>query len=173
MRLHLLGLSLVYGRADVAIVAIWLGNVAVGIYSPAVSLVMTALLIPLTIYNVILPLLSRAHAEDRRALARLSLEATAGSAPLGLLMAGTLALLSHVIVRIILGEQYQDVGTVLFILSGVLLFRAPSFVLAAIITAVGWQTQRYDPSHCGCHEYWCQSLCGHVGGLWGLQRSSC
>ena len=137
-----LGLSLVYGRADVAIVAIWLGNAAVGIYSPAVSLVMTALLIPLTIYSVVLPLLSRAHAEDQAALARLAVETTVGSTLLGLIMGGALAFLSTMIVRIIFGEQYLAVGDLLFILSGVILFRCPSFALASIITAVGWQRHR-------------------------------
>lgn len=137
-----LALALIYGRADIAIVAAWLGSAAVGIYSPAVSLVMTMLLIPLTIYTVSLPSLSRAHAEEQGVLYRLTLELTAGSALLGLLVGGGLALSAHWLVRLVFGEQYLAVGAILSILSGVVLLRCVSFALAAAITAVGWQVQR-------------------------------
>ncbi len=137
-----LALALIYGRADVAIVAYWLGSAAAGIYSPAISLVMTVLLIPLAIYNVILPLLSQAHGEDIALLRRRSRQFTFGSLLLGLGLGGGMALAAHLLIRLLFGEKFQAAGDVLFTLSGVVALRCVSFALAAIITAVGWQTRR-------------------------------
>jgi O-antigen/teichoic acid export membrane protein len=137
-----LALALIYGRADITIVAAWLGSADVGIYAPAVSLVMTLLLIPLSIYSVVLPPLSRAHAEDRTALQRLAMEVTLGSALVGIVTGGALALSADLVVRLIFGPQYLAVGTILVILSGVVVLRCISFAVAAVLTAVGWQTQR-------------------------------
>lgn len=137
-----LALALIYGRADVAIVAYWLGNAATGIYSPAVSVITTTFLIPLAIYNVMLPLLSRTHAEDGRAMYKLAVQLTLGSLLIGLVVGGTIALTAYPLAHLLFGEKFQGVDHVLVILSGVATLRCVSFALAAVLTAIGWQTRR-------------------------------
>ncbi|MEZ4675710.1 MAG: oligosaccharide flippase family protein [Caldilineaceae bacterium] len=171
-----LGLSLVYGRADVAIVAIWLGNVAVGIYSPAVSLVMTALLIPLTIYNVILPLLSRAHAEDRRAFGAFVAGGHGRRCAIGIIDGRNLGTpiprnCSHYF-----GRTVSGCGDCSFYSEWRASLSRPFVCFGcAIITAVGWQTQRtlLDQAIAAVMNVVPISFCGPRWGIMGLQRSSC
>lgn len=137
-----LALALIYGRADVAIIAHWLGSTATGIYAPAISLVMTVLLVPMAIYNVMLPLLSRAHAEHHANLNKRIVQLVLGSALLGMGMGAALALSAHALAYFIFGEKFQATGDILFVLSSVVVLRSISFALAAVITAVGWQGQR-------------------------------
>lgn len=136
------GLSLIYGRADTAIAAQWLGSEAAGLYSSAMSLMSMALLMPLAVYLVMLPILSRAHAQHSPALLRLTRQLLGWSTLAGLGLGAMLALVAEPLMRLIYGAQYAESGAVLTIFSGVLALRFVSFALAVLITAVGWQTRR-------------------------------
>jgi len=135
-------LSLIYGRADTAIAAQYLGNEAAGLYSSAMSLMSMALLMPLAIYLVMLPILSRAHAEHSPRLLQLAKRMVGWNVVAGLLLGSLLALIAEPLMRLIYGVQYAESGAVLTIFSGVLALRFVSFALAVFITAVGWQGRR-------------------------------
>lgn len=136
------GLSLIYGRADTAIAAHWLGNEAAGLYSSAMSIMSMALLMPLAIYLVMLPILSRAHAQHAATLLPLTRRLIGWNTLAGLVLGTTLALVAEPLMRLIYGIQYAQSGLVLTIFSGVLALRFISFALAVFVTAVGWQTRR-------------------------------
>lgn len=136
------GLSLIYGRADTAIAAHWLGSEAAGLYSSAMSIMSMALLMPLAIYLVMLPILSRAHAQHAATLLPLTRRLIGWNTLAGLLLGTTLALVAEPLMRLIYGIQYAESGIVLTIFSGVLALRFISFALAVFVTAVGWQSRR-------------------------------
>lgn len=136
------GLSLIYGRADTAIAGHWLGSAAAGLYSSAMSLMSMALLMPLAVYLVMLPILSRAHAQHSPTLPRLTRQLIGWNTLGGLGLGALLALVAEPLMRLIYGVQYAESGAVLTIFSGVLALRFVSFALAVSITAVGWQSRR-------------------------------
>lgn len=135
-------LSLIYGRADTAIAGQYLGNEAAGLYSSAMSLMSMALLMPLAIYLVMLPILSRAHADHSPRLLSLTKRMVGWNVVVGLLLGALLAFVADPLMRLIYGVQYAESGEVLTIFSGVLALRFVSFALAVFITAVGWQGRR-------------------------------
>lgn len=135
-------LSLIYGRADTAIVAQWLGGEAAGLYASAMSLMAMALLMPLAIYLVMLPILSRAHAERSPMLLRLTKQMVGCNVVAGLVCGLILALLADPAIQLFYGRQYAQSSDLLTIFSGVLALRFVSFALAVFLTAVGWQTKR-------------------------------
>lgn len=136
------GLALIYGRVDIALVAQWLGQSDAGLYAPAVSLITALGLIPLVLYNVYLPILSIAYEQDRQELWRLLRQALSLSVAIGLFLGGAVALLSGVAVDFLYGADYAATGTVLAILSGVLVVRAISLSAAAGLIALNRQGQR-------------------------------
>jgi O-antigen/teichoic acid export membrane protein len=128
-------------RLDVTIVAFALGKGAVGLYSPAVSLVNALFLIPASIYLVMVPVLSKLFATDlpqaRRTAWRFTLLImAAGGGSFVLLLALANPLVS------ILGQSYRGTGSIVQILSAILFFKSISFAMAAVLIATGRQTQR-------------------------------
>lgn len=137
-----MALALIYGRADVTIIGHWLGKEAVGFYTPAVALVSAAVLIPSSIYGVMLPTLSKEHAKGNLSVWDISMRLLIGCTLLGLILGGGLALFAKPLVRLVYGEAYVISGDILQILSGILVLRFMSFALVASVVAVGWQNQR-------------------------------
>jgi O-antigen/teichoic acid export membrane protein len=136
------GLALVYGRADIAIVAYVLGDLAAGLYAPAVSLATTVGIIPMALYTVMLPMLSKSYVQAPRQVIPTGNRLLLVSLALGLLAALALFLAAPWIVRWIYGEGFAMTGQVLGILSLVAGARFVGLAAAAILTAVDRQTQR-------------------------------
>ena len=136
------GLALIYGQADTVIAAQWLGSKAAGLYSSAMSLMSMTLLMPLAIYLVMLPILSRAHAQHSPTLPRLMRQTIGWNTLAGVGLGSILALVATPLMHLIYGAQYAESSAVLTIFSGVLALRFISFALAVLLTAVGWQTRR-------------------------------
>lgn len=136
------GLAMVYGRADIALVAHWLGERAAGLYSPAVSLVNALALIPTAVYYVMLPLLSQAYTADSARAETLANRFRFASTGLGLVFGAAVALVAHPLVYLLFGPAFSDTGRVLALLGGVLAARFVSMALATSVVAVGLQGQR-------------------------------
>lgn len=144
-------LALVYLKADTTIVAWQLGERAVGLYAPATSIASALFLIPSVIYTVIVPvfsrLLHRFETEPRSSsslqqLNPLVTKVVLGSTGLGAAMAAMLWLVAPLAVNLLLGAAYAETGRVLQILSILLIFRAGSFGIAALIVAANEQRRR-------------------------------
>jgi polysaccharide transporter, PST family len=135
------GLATIYARADITIIAYALGNTAAGLYAPAVSLMTTLFLIPLTLYEVMLPLLSAAYTAGR-SLRRQTMRLSWISVGIGTLLSFGMVLFAHPLIWLIYGAEFAEAGAVLVILSSVVVLKCVSFVLAAVLAAVGWQGRR-------------------------------
>lgn len=137
-----IALAMIYGRADLAIVANELGKSAAGIYGPAVNLTSAVFLIPAAIYGVMLPILSRGYVGDSAWTRRVSVALTLSMAALGLMLGSGLIYLSRPLIHLLYGTSYRASADVLAILGRVLILRCPNMALAAALVAVGWQMPR-------------------------------
>ena len=137
-----MGLAVIYASADVTLVAHFLGPQAAGYYAPASTLVATLYLIPSAMYYVMLPVLSRAHAEDGALARRMARRMVGWSAALGVVLAAPLALLAGPLVRLLYGPEFAPAAEALAILALVLGLQCLVFSLGAILAAVGRQGQR-------------------------------
>lgn len=140
-----LGLALIYERADVAIIALALGQEQTGLYAPATTIIIALFLIPGTLFGVMVPALSRIHAQEPARLMRMMRLLLAGSLGLAVLLTVTVYLSAHFVINLLFGPDYTASGDVLAVLSGVLAFRCLTFTLAALLIAVGWQKWRLVP----------------------------
>jgi len=134
-------LAWMYMRIDVLIVALTLGERAVGLYSPSVGIVNALFLVPATVYTVIVPILSNQFVSDvRRAWV------TAGRGLLLLLAIGMGVSLIIVLgarpLASLLGASFGGSKEVLQILGVVLVFHSLAYGMAAVLVAAGRQRQR-------------------------------
>ena len=128
-------------RIDIIIVTVALGTFYVGIYSPAVSIVNAFFLIPASVYMVMVPVISNQFSSDVDQAWR-----TASRFNLILLLIGAASAIalyfgSWLLVPI-LGASYEQSSDILRILSFILVFKSISFGMAAILIAIGHQSQR-------------------------------
>jgi O-antigen/teichoic acid export membrane protein len=137
-----LGLALVYGQAALTIVAGELGGVAAGIYAPAVNVTNALFLIPIAIFEVMVPILSRSNARSRAWVRRVSLRLLPIMGFVGAALGIALALASRPLVLLLYGPAYSASAEVLAILGGALALHCPTIALAAVLVAVGWQVRR-------------------------------
>jgi O-antigen/teichoic acid export membrane protein len=139
-------LATIYLQADVTLLAIIAGSkVAVGLYSPASSLVNALFIIPAAIYAVMIPVLTRLLESNRLDFHRHVRFMYAGFIALGLLMWLGIGFGGGFLVNLLLGPSYSTTGRLLVILSPILLLKAVSFASAAVLVAVGWQKYRLTP----------------------------
>jgi len=135
-------LSMIYGRADIAIVAASLGATAAGLYSPAVSVIDMIALVPTTGYFILLPLLNRAREHSEKAWRdtfRWALQLSVlGSLCLGL----GVWMFAEPMVQMLYGAAFGVTGRILSILSGVLMARTLNLTLAAVLVALDYQPRR-------------------------------
>ncbi len=134
--------AVVYGRADLAIVGNALGKSAAGIYAPALTLTNTLFLIPVAVYEVMVPLLSRGYKQDRAWTARTATWLVVGMLVVGVALAAGLRWAAEPLVTLLYGPEFESSAEVLAVLSGVLAMRCPTIALAALLVAVGWQSAR-------------------------------
>ncbi len=145
-------LTMIYARADVAIIGGWLGREQAGLYAPAATITTALFLLPAAIYGVVLPVLSRISSQlttnsaARQRFPDTARQALLGSTAVGLLLTLGLALVAHPLIEFVYGDEFAVgnnlPGTVLVTLSLILLLRCVSFVLAAVIVAADRQRQR-------------------------------
>ncbi|RIK32206.1 MAG: hypothetical protein DCC55_36370 [Chloroflexi bacterium] len=135
-------LAMIYGRADIALVAHWLGERAAGLYSPAVSLANALALIPTAVYFVMVPILSRLYTEEPARADRMMIHLVRVSIGVGLAAGAGLAVVAQPLAQFIYGSAYTVTGDLLAVLGGVLAARFVSMMLATALVAYGLQAQR-------------------------------
>lgn len=135
-------LATIYGRADLTIVANELGQRAAGIYGPAIALTSALSLVPLSLFEVAVPYLSKVYKKDPRRIPRLVQPLISSAVLIGLVLGLTLRSFAYPLIKLIYGEAFRASGDVLGILGAVLALRCPNVVLAAFLIAVGKQMYR-------------------------------
>ncbi len=134
-------LSMITMRADVVIIGLTLGEYATGIYSPAVGLINMALIVPMAVYTVMMPVLGnlyKNHPQQAKQTAKRTILLLFG---IGIVLM-LFFLIGAPLFGLILGDTYQPTVEIIRILSMVLLFKCVSFAMAAIMIATDKQTKR-------------------------------
>lgn len=132
----------VYAKADVVLIAFFLGSGAAGIYGPALNLLQAGALSPRALFFFIMPILSRTYKSARhqfrqRALLQLLAQLLSGG-----LISLALLLFAPQLIRFLFGNRYDESIRVVLIFSPIPLIRALNFGLAAILIAGNWQGKR-------------------------------
>ncbi len=135
-------LALVYGRADLAIVAYWLGSKAAGVYGPAVTLLTTFLLIPASVYGVVLPHLSGVFRDNPHHLKNTVRVSLMWHGLLGLILGVVVFIAARPLAVFFYGATYSSTGDILRIFSPIFFIRSVTLALTAALVAVGMQKQR-------------------------------
>lgn len=131
----------IYLRADLTIVAFFLGSLGSSIYGPALNFTNMSFLVPNALYFVVVPLLA-SYTKTRRSLFRPGLVQLVFQAGVGLMMALGTFFLAGPLIRFIFGPGYEASAGVLRMLSPVLFLKSINFGLAAILVAGNEQKQR-------------------------------
>ncbi|WP_322817275.1 lipopolysaccharide biosynthesis protein [Chloroflexus sp.] len=134
-------LANIYSQAQIAILALFTSDVDVGIFRSAINLITMSFLVPMAMFNVSLPLLSRQNIERRQRY-----HIIFGIFGLATCY-GIIALLGFWwfgadLLRLIYGNKYEAVIPLLTPLSVVPLFKSLSFVAVAIMLALSAQRLR-------------------------------
>lgn len=128
-------------RMDLLIIALFLGNAAAGLYSPALSLVNTLFFIPAAVANVMIPVLSRLYhvypAQARKTgMRQYFLQLVIGIGLFLIVLIGAPWLVKF------LGDTFTNSLELIYILSFILLIRPLSIASASILVASGNQKKR-------------------------------
>jgi O-antigen/teichoic acid export membrane protein len=135
-------LAIVSMRVDLLIVAVALGSIAAGLYSPALSVTNALFFIPGAIYTVMLPTLSNLYARSVQQAGRTIRMMLLLLAGLGIAMAVGFAWFAPFLVRF-LSTGYQDSLPIMRILGLILLLKPLTFGMATVIVAAGRQSARF------------------------------
>ncbi len=134
-------LSMINLRADVVIISFFLGKTATGLYSPAVGLVNMAFLLPLTVYLVMVPVLSNLFRHHSHQAIKTTFRTVALSLSLGIGLT-TVFFLGAPLVVFVLGQSFTGSIAILKILSWIFIFKSGSIAMAAILVATDQQVNR-------------------------------
>lgn len=135
-------LAVISMRVDLLIIAIALGSMAAGLYSPALSVTNALFFIPAAVYTVMLPTLSNLYARDISQASRTIRRMLLVMAALGVAMFVGFAWFAPYLVQF-LSTGYQDSLPIMRILGVILLLKPLTYAMAAIIVAAGKQSQRF------------------------------
>lgn len=134
-------LSAVALKADLTLVALLLGALAAGTYSPALTIINTTFLVPHVMWQVLLPVAARQPVGSRRFKMIVSL-ALLGSVGYGLVWAGAFTFGAEWIVQLIYGAQYLGAVPLLRIMSLIPLLKSLNFCWVLIMVARDEQVLR-------------------------------
>jgi O-antigen/teichoic acid export membrane protein len=128
-------------KADLTIVTVLIGSLAAGIYGPALLIINTTFIVPMTAWQVLLPTLVRAFQAGRRGRTILWL-AIAGSIAYGLLWVGVLSWGADWLISRLYGPAFRDVAPLLRIMSLIPLLKSLNFCWAMLMVARDGQPLR-------------------------------
>jgi len=138
-------LNQLYSYADVNILSL-LGTdpELIGKYSIAINLINAIIMLPLGMYNALLPSLVNAYT-NRTTFSHQIKQLFSGFFLLGLLLWGVSVSLSQPIIITLLGENYRASAEFLIQLAPILLMRTFNQANIAYLISVGWQAKRIIP----------------------------
>lgn len=135
-------LSLVYIRLDVVLLSVLSGNLAVGFYEAATSLVIHINVIARSVNFSLLPELSREFVRDPRRVSALTARSIRYLAIPGFLITALLVVLGDRILVLIFGDQFLQSTTAVRLLAVIIPLRFIDHSLATALTAVDRQGLR-------------------------------
>jgi O-antigen/teichoic acid export membrane protein len=137
-----IALTVIYGRADLAIVASRLTEEAAGVYAPALTVANVLFFVPAAVFGVMVPVLGRGQAGSAARTKVVHRWLFLAMGLLGAVLGVGLALMSDLIINLLYGLSFQASGAILATLSMVVALRCPTTAIAAVLVAEGWQRPR-------------------------------
>ncbi len=134
-------LANIYSQAQIAILALFTSDVDVGIFRSAINLITMSFLVPMAMFNVSLPLLSRQNIEQRQRY-HIILGISGLATCYGIIALFGFWWFGADLLRLLYGNKYEAVVPLLTPLSIVPLFKSLSFVAVAIMLALSAQRLR-------------------------------
>ncbi|WP_298402478.1 oligosaccharide flippase family protein [uncultured Chloroflexus sp.] len=134
-------LANIYSQAQIAILALFTNDLIVGTFRSANNLITISFLVPMAMFNVGLPVLSRPNLE-RRHRHYLLAGMVSVSVLYGIVVLGVFWQFGSHILRIVYGNNYEATIRLLTPLSVIPLFKSLSFVAVAIMLSLGKQRLR-------------------------------
>jgi O-antigen/teichoic acid export membrane protein len=122
-------LANVTAKADLTLVALLMGAVAAGTYSPALTIINTTFLIPTVLWQVFLPVLSRQQPGSRSFRWTMSLHFV-GNLVYGLFWTAVMFWAAGPIIHLLYGAQFAEAAPLLQIMSPIPLIKSINFCLA-------------------------------------------
>ncbi len=135
-------LAIIYQSIDITIIALFLGAEASGLYAPAITLVAGLLLFPFTIYNVMIPAITKAIKKDAGRTRVIFFYFLALLGLVGFTLTALLFYGAAPIIKLLYGPQYSQSATVLAVACFVLLIKSPSYALAGILVVINQNRDR-------------------------------
>jgi O-antigen/teichoic acid export membrane protein len=132
----------IYLKADLTIVALFLGPTATGLYGPALNLVNLTFMVPTALYLFVVPMLARAYHTSRHAFVRLGTGQFAAQAAVGFTMSVGTFILAPFVIDLVFGPAYRASAVVLRLLSPIPFLKSLNFGLAAVLATSGRQGRR-------------------------------
>jgi len=134
--------STTYVRVDLTLVSLILGSSVAGIYGTALNFMQVFFLIPRALYFLIVPILSRDYAKDRKIFVRQSLIQFLAQVVVGAMLSVVIFLLAPTAIDFVFGPAYQSSAKILRLFSPIPFLRAVNFALGAMLASGGRQSQR-------------------------------
>ncbi|MCG8352922.1 MAG: oligosaccharide flippase family protein [Chloroflexales bacterium] len=128
-------------KADVTMVALLLGSLAVGIYNPALTIINTTFLAPHVMWQVLLPMVAQQRWGSLQSRLTVGL-ALVGSVVYGLCCAALLYWGAEWLVHLIYNEQFNDSAPLLRIMFLIPLLKSLNFCWAMLMVALDAQVLR-------------------------------
>jgi O-antigen/teichoic acid export membrane protein len=132
----------IYSGVGLTIVSLFLGAAQAGVYGPALSTLQFVFLVPMALFLLVAPILSRQYAAGETMFVRIGLAQLAAQALAGLGLSTVIVLFAPFIVRFTFGPAYESSAAVLRLLGLVPLFKSLNFALASILTSTNLQPER-------------------------------
>lgn len=132
----------IYLRADLTLVALFLGAAGASAYGPALSIVNMSFLAPSAIYFLIVPLLADASGKHRSDFRRLSTLQLVAQGVTGIVLSLGIGVFAPPLIQWLFGGDYESSVVVLWLLSPIPFLKSINFAMGAILTADGHQSQR-------------------------------
>jgi O-antigen/teichoic acid export membrane protein len=132
----------VYLKADLTLVAWFLGPLAAGIYGPALNLTNLTFMVPNALYLLVVPVLAREYRTSRPAFRHLGTRQFIAQAAVGLVMSVGLFVLAPFMINLVFGPAYRASAVILRILSPIPFLKCLNFGSGALLSTSGCQSQR-------------------------------
>lgn len=128
-------------KADLILVALVIGPLAAGVYSPALTIVNTTFVVPMVAWQVLLPIVSRMEPGSPQLRRTLGL-AVAGSVAYGVLWLLVLSWGAEPLIDAIFRPEYRDAAPLLRIMALIPLLKSLNFCSAMLMVARDRQVLR-------------------------------
>jgi O-antigen/teichoic acid export membrane protein len=135
-------LALIYAQVDVSLMGLLSTRTSLGVYSPAVSLINALLVIPNSIFYIVVPTLSRIFEHERIKLAKEFWKMVLVYAVVGIALGAVTALIAPPVLTKLLGKEYLITGQLVMVMSPIILLKSFSFASVTYLVVVGWQAKR-------------------------------